>query len=386
MHVLRLCSVHRLDGDHPPDRVARFDGVGGMQNHTAVLTRELARRGVEQTVLTARSCGPRGTERPVDGVTVHRLGAPFPRFRQLWALDAARVAPGIRPDLVHVHQGEDVAALPLGAALAARAGVPLVVTVHCSVTNTMRPSEPRQHATRIGGALAERAVLPRAAAVITLTGAAARHLAGAIAPDRTHVIPSGVDVDAIQRPRRDPLPDVGRPRVLYVGRLAPQKSVGTLLDAIDLLPTPAQLIVVGTGPDEPALRQRAAASPRAADIRFVGPVPHRDVPAHLQHADVLVLPSRYEELGSVLLEASAAGLPAVASRVGGIPDAVVDGGTGLLATPGDARSFADAIERLLTDVAFRRRCAVGAAAQAERYDWAVLGDRVTEVYARVLRG
>jgi glycogen(starch) synthase len=386
MHVLRLCSVHQLADEHPPERIARFDGVGGMQNHTALLTRELTRRGVEQTVVTARSWGPRRTERPTDRVTVHRLGAPFPHLRQLWAFDAVPVVRRVRPDLVHVHQGEDVAALPLGAAIAARAGVPLVVTLHCSVTHTMRASGVGERLTRSGGRLAETAVLPRADAVITLTTTMARQLAGRVAADRIAVVPSGVDVGAIRRPRPDPVPDVRRPRLLYVGRLAPQKSVATLLDAFELLRTPAQLIIVGTGPDEPSLRRRAAASTRAADIRFVGHVPHRDVPAYLQHADVLVLPSRYEELGSVLLEAAAAGLPAVASRVGGIPDAVIDGETGLLAAPGDPAAFADAIERLSTDDPFRRRCGAAAAARATGYDWRLLARRVQEVYAGTVDG
>jgi 2-deoxystreptamine N-acetyl-D-glucosaminyltransferase/2-deoxystreptamine glucosyltransferase len=97
--------------------------------------------------------------------------------------------------------------------------------------------------------------------------------------------------------------------------------------------------------------------------------------------DVLVLPSAYEEMGSVLVEAMAAGLPVVASAVGGIPEVVQDGVTGLLVPPGDADALAAALDRLVADPALRARLAAGARAHARRYAWPELAARVAAVYA-----
>jgi glycogen(starch) synthase len=124
-HVLRLSSVFEpvtgaahhggLPGeiDH---RAARFDPIGGMQNHTGTLTRCLDAQGYRQTVLTSRLAGPSGTTRLGRAATVHRTGLPIPRLRQLWALAAlpAALRRGDHPvDVVHAHQGEDLAVLPL---------------------------------------------------------------------------------------------------------------------------------------------------------------------------------------------------------------------------------------------------------------------------------
>jgi len=99
------------------------------------------------------------------------------------------------------------------------------------------------------------------------------------------------------------------------------------------LPAGAQLLVVGDGPDRPALRRRAQRF--GSRVHFAGFVPHLQVPAVLRHVDMLVLPSLYEDLSSVLIEAMAVGLPVVATRVGGTADLVHDGVNGLLVAPRD---------------------------------------------------
>ena len=138
--------------------------------------------------------------------------------------------------------------------------------------------------------------------------------------------------------------------VAYLGRLAPQKDVGTLLEAFARLPAGAQLLVVGDGPDRPAMLQRRAQR-FGSRVQFTGFVPHVQVPAVLRHVDMLVLPSRYEDLSSALIEAMAAGLPVVATRVGGTADLVHDGVNGLLVAPRDPAALAAAISRVLADPA-----------------------------------
>ena len=85
-------------------------------------------------------------------------------------------------------------------------------------------------------------------------------------------------------------------------------------------------------------------------VRFIGPVPHVDVPPYLQHADVVVLPSWYEERGRILLEAMAAGAPVVATRTGGIPATVRHGENGILVPPHDPERLAAGIDRVLASV------------------------------------
>jgi 2-deoxystreptamine N-acetyl-D-glucosaminyltransferase/2-deoxystreptamine glucosyltransferase len=107
------------------------------------------------------------------------------------------------------------------------------------------------------------------------------------------------------------------------------------------------------------------------------------VRAHFAHADVLAVPSRYEELGSVLVEAMHAGLPAVAAAVGGISEVVADGVTGRLVPPGDSRALAAALDAVLGDPGTARRMATAAQARAAAYHWDALAARVHAVYDSV---
>ena len=403
LHVLRLCSVFEPDAQQRParpghlageldGRAARFDPIGGMQNHTATLTRCLDAQGVRQTVVTARLAGPRGTTPLGDGARVHRTGLPVPRLRQLWALAALPAAlragrrAGSAPvDVVHAHQGEDLATLPL-ARLAARVhDCPLVVTVHCSVGHTLSGRSPRVRLLRALGGWIERSTLRRADAVVVLTGRTAAALReDGVPAGRISTIPSGFDPALFAGNTVDVFPAVARPRIGYVGRLAPQKRADLLVRAFGRMRLPASLVVVGDGPDRALVERLAAAGPAADRTTLAGFVEHGRVPAVLASLDVLVLPSAYEEMGSVLTEAMAAGLPVVASDVGGIPEVVRHGETGLLVPPGDVDALAAALDLLAGDPRLRARLAAGARARSADYGWPALASRVAGVYDRVL--
>ncbi len=384
--VLRLCSVFE-----PPAQAleradaAAFDPIGGMQNHTAELTRGLARLGVRQHVLTSRLGGPRS--RTADGATtLVRTGVPIRGARQLWAADAARELLRVRGlGLVHAHQGEDVAVLPMAELVARRAGVPLVVTVHCSVSRTLE-GRPRRPLTLLGP-LVERRVLRRADAVLVLTAAAAEAaVADGVDPDRVHVVPSGFSPALFAGPHADPTPHVPHPRVLFAGRLADQKRPLDAVAAHARMADDVHLVVVGDGPLRAQVAAAVAASPARDRVHVVGLVPHDEVPAHLAHGDVFVLPSQYEELGSVLVEAMASGLPIVANRVGGIPAIVSDGVTGRLVERGDVAALAAALTAVLTDRRTTRRTTETARAHVDTaYSWPVLAERVHDVYVDVQR-
>src|SRR5829696_8690381 len=117
----------------------------------------------------------------------------------------------------------------------------------------------------------------------------------------------------------------------------------------------AQIVVVGDGPEREAAMAAARRLGLAERVHFTGFRPHREIPAILGHTDVFAMPSVYEELGSVLLEAMQAGLPIVATRTGGIPEAV--GPAAELVAPGDAGALA-AAARPAAHGRRRRRAAV----------------------------
>jgi glycogen(starch) synthase len=388
LHVLRLCSVFEPEGDRIDDRAARFDPIGGMQNHTGTLTRCLDDLGVRQTVLTARLAGPRRAGRLGRRGVVRRLGLATTRLRQLWALDALRhVLTAARPvDLVHAHQGEDGATLVLALLARALHRCPLVVTLHCSVRHTVTGRSPRARLLRVLGGVVELAALRRADAVVVLVPRTAQLVqADGVAPGRVRVLPSGFDPALFARRADDPAPRdvfaaVPRPRVGYVGRLAQQKDPLTLVEAFGRMRQTAHLVVVGDGPLRRAVAAAVRRSPARDRITLHGFVPHTEVPAVLAALDLLVLPSVYEEMGSVLVEAMASGLPVVASRVGGIPAVVEDGRTGLLVPPGDPDALAAALDALVADPAARSAMAVAARERAARYSWPDLAREVLGIY------
>jgi glycogen(starch) synthase len=386
LRVLRLCSVFEPAALTPG--AARYDAIGGMQNHAAELTRCLDRLGIRQLVLTSRLDGPPGRTAFGQHGQVVRTGLRTRLVRQAWAPAAARHALDGGPvDLVHAHCGEDIAVLPLAALAARRHGCPLVVTVHTSIRHTLRVTSARTAALRLAGGLAEARGLRRADTVIVLTRPAAnRLLREGVPEDRIRVIPPGHDPDLFAAVAPDPFPGLPRPRVAYIGRIAPQKDVGTLVEAFGRVAGEACLLIVGDGPDRQAVERRVLRSgPLAGRVHFTGFLEHRKIPAVLRHVDLLVLATRYEELPSVLVEGMAAGLPVVASRVGGIPTLVDHDVTGLLVPPGDAAALAAAITRVLAEPGTAARLGAAARRSAGRYAWPALARQVAAVYQELTR-
>jgi glycogen synthase len=371
IRVLRLCSVFEPPPTALVGRGVKFDPIGGMQNHTAELTRALDRRGVAQTVLTTRPPTAPRLQRLGDQARVIRLGLPIQRFRQLYGPQAAIIAPilAARADVVHVHLGE-------------------VLTVHTSLRHTLAVSDLRSAVLKTLGGQIERWGEHSAEAVLVITPRLCRLLVSdGIHETRIHVIPPGVNPSLFEGPFEDPFSGVGRPRVLFVGRLAPQKGVGTLVEAAGLLEHPsAQVLLVGDGPERKALERETERLGVGDRLRFEGFVTHDRLPAAMAHADVLVLPSLYEELGTVLLEAMQAALPIVASKTGGIPDVIEDGVNGLLVPPGDPEALARAIDRILSDGDLARRLSEGAQQRGKDYDWKVLAEHVLRVYQGLTAG
>jgi glycosyltransferase involved in cell wall biosynthesis len=194
-------------------------------------------------------------------------------------------------------------------------------------------------------------VLTRASAVTTCSQALGGDLR-AILPDlRIIVIHNGMDADLFPALSRGS--HSGPPSILNIGKFEHKKAQDVLLKAFLRLcegGVEAKLVLVGgEGPQLAATRELIAALNLASKVEVHVNVPHEQIPAFMQDADLFVLPSRVEPFGIVLLEAGAARLPVIASRVGGIPELLEHERTGLLVPPDDEYALFAAIHKLLTD-------------------------------------
>jgi glycosyltransferase involved in cell wall biosynthesis len=278
-----------------------------------------------------------------------------------------------RPDLVHANSSK---AGVLGRLAAALAGVPVrIFTAHGWAFNAS------SGATSTLYRWADRMMAPLTSVTICVSerdreaGIAARTCRAG----RTVVMPSAVDAGPPPPPR-----ERRTPVVVTVARLAEPKDPLTLVRALAAVRGPAFTArLVGDGPERPAVEAEIRAAGLLEQVELTGE--RRDVPQLLEHADVFVLSSRSEGAPLSVLEAMAAGLPVVATAVGGVPELVDDGTTGLLVPPGDAPALAAALERLLGDAALRARMgAAGWERVRERFDIAQLRRAHVELYEREL--
>jgi glycosyltransferase involved in cell wall biosynthesis len=207
-----------------------------------------------------------------------------------------------------------------------------------------------------------------------------RVVEGGLPTERVEVLPNPVVAAPSPRSARaDP------PTVLYASRLVAEKGMDTLLDAAARLPAGVRVRLAGSGRLERAVRSRVAAEGLPVDV--LGPLPPPEVAAELRAAAVAVLPALWwENCPMAVLEAAAQGVPVVASAVGGVPELVDDGTTGLLVPPGDAAALSGALTRLLSDPAGAGRLGrAGWARARSRHDPAAHVAALQEVYRRVAR-
>ncbi|WP_164704351.1 glycogen synthase [Blastococcus litoris] len=306
-------------------------------------------------------------------------------------------------DLVHSHTWYANGAGMLAALVH---GIPHVVTAH-----SLEPRRPWK-ADQLGGGYrlsswVERTAYLAADAVIAVSNGMRLDVLDAypdLDPARVHVVGNGVDADAY-RPVHDPDVvrglgvDPDRPYALFVGRITRQKGVMHLLAAAEQLPPEAGLVLCAGAPDTPAERQQVAdavaelQSRRSGVVWIEAMLPREQLVPLITGATVFVVPSVYEPLGIVNLEAAACGTAVVASAVGGIPEVVDDGRTGLLVPydPDDVVAFeqglAARIAELLADP--DRAAAMGAAGRERvlaEFGWPAIAQQTVEVYSAVLAG
>lgn len=358
---------------------------GGTELNAVRVAEQMTARGHHVEVFTLRPEGTMGTRYAAAGIPVHpvpvRSLVGLHTLRQIRVF-AARLRAG-RFDVVHSH---DLYTNVVATCAARLAGVPAVVA------SKRWMQWGRAHRTL------NRAAFRLAHTVLGNSGRVGASLTeeDGVPRGRVAVVPNFVEEAAFERwpagetaSRRHALgiaPDA--PVVGIVARLREEKDHALLLDAIALVRQrvpEVRLVLVGDGPEQEALERRADALGLREAVVFAGHLPNRPNPHQL--FDVSVLCSKHEGFPNTLVEAMAASRPVVATAVGGVPDAVVDGTTGVLVPPGDAARLAEAIVGLLRDAgAARRMGEAGHAVARERFHAPVVMQRLLRMYADLLHG
>jgi glycosyltransferase involved in cell wall biosynthesis len=208
--------------------------------------------------------------------------------------------------------------------------------------------------------------------------------------DKCVVVPLGTDISRFQRPDKRMSSAIRKENgnsfiLLFVGRLRYFKGLKYLVEAMKSVD--GKLLIIGTGPEEKALKEKVMRDKLDGKVTFLGDVSDEYLPAYYDACDVFILPSshRSEAFGTVLIEAMASGKPVISSELGtGTSYVNIHGLTGLVVPPKDPASLAGAIYRLSNDDSLRREFAQNAAARAEEFTNDVLNRRVLEVYEQVL--
>lgn len=369
---------------------------GGAESAIVNLSESLRRAGYEPEVWTTNSFGDAPREE-VEGLVVRRFEGRFFSRREAAMAGLGKAAfslPMLRallferaPDILHVHTHNRLASALVMAARTRR--VPVAVTLH---------SEFREHRPRWLYWFPNEAAIRFADAVISVNRAIAGELARAgIRSEGVVSIPNGVD------PRRFAHGDGRRfrsehglgdaPVVLTPGRVCDVKNQRVAVDVVPRLAesgVDARWVIVGT-PSEPwyfeSLKVAVARPELAARVVLVPGLPPEspELADAYASADVVVVPSKHEAFGLVVLEAWCAGKPVVATRVGGLPELIEDGVSGRLVPPGDVTAIADAVAGLLRDAGERKRLAATGAARASEFAWGNVGSRTVSVYDRIAR-
>ena len=375
--------VALLTREYPPEV------YGGAGVHVTYLARELASL-VDLTV----HC--QGADRPY--AVAHRpweLLAGANQALRVVSTDLSMAAAVGSAQLVHSHTWYANLAGHLAAMLY---DIPHVVTMHS--LEVLRPWKAEQ----LGGGYAvsswcERVSATSAAAVVAVSEGMRADILKAypeISPERVLVIRNGIDTSEY---RPDPNTDVlqrygidqARPYVIFVGRITRQKGVPVLLRAAFSLIPEAQLVLLAGAADTP--EQLAEVTELVDGLRATRSgvcwipemLPKPEVIQLLTHATVFAIPSIYEPLGIVNLEAMACGTAVVGSRTGGIPEVVAEGETGLLVPPGEPEPLADALNVLLRDP--ERARAMGQAGRKRavaEFGWPAIAAQTAELYAELV--
>ncbi len=332
-----------------------YPHLGGVESHVHGLSRELASRGHEVTVVTARHTPSAPERESMDGFDILRVKPRIVVLRTPVAPRMHAVLRDIPADVIHAHLPPPLSAHYAADACEERA-LPLVVTYHCDVEipSLLGSLIEAMYRRSLGAS-----TLRRAAKVIVTTKTYAA-TSRAVWRHNPVVIPNAVDThrfspeaDGLGVRKRLRIP-ADRPVALLVGRIVPHKGVEHFVEAARYLPG-VQLLVAGEGSSLETMEHLAQSLGVKDRVRFLGRVSEENLPKVYAACDVFVLPSvsRLEAFGIVALEAMATGKAVVVADIPGVREVIEDGREGLLADPVNPRDLAEKIQRLVADPGLR---------------------------------
>jgi glycosyltransferase involved in cell wall biosynthesis len=362
--------------------------ASGAERQALAQGAELVRRGHAVHVLTRAVAGYHVPDEEVDGVFIHRWIRPVekgPLFGLTFVTEAIRALRRLRPlfDVVHTHQAlwEAVAT---GLGRRCLGGFPTLV----QPASSGYYGEAQELLRTRGHGVLRRAILGNTAFAAISAEIEREWRDLGVPPGRLHRTASGVDTCRFHPGGSTLEPALlPRPRVLFTGRLHPQKNLDVLLEAWPEVArrSPANLILAGPGPERVRLEEKAKALGVGHRVQFTGPV--ADVAETLRAADVFVLPSVAEGMSNSLLEAMATGLACVASGIGGNVDLLDDGQTGVLIPSQEPSAWSSAILRLIDAPGAAQALGVAARRVVEQnFALGVVVDRYVALYRGLLSG
>ncbi len=374
----------------------RFDAPGGVETNVRELARRLRGLGEEVEVFASDLYDEAGWDRrsawrpEVDGVPVRR----FPVHRRLVPRLTLPLMVGLvdaladsGADVIHAHSHRYGHVLQ-AAAVARRTGIPLVVSTSYHPADR-RESARNRRILRLDDFAFGMTAYRVARAIVVQSELERRRLAEFAPADRLRIVPPGVDLPEWATPERDRADGLGLPAeyFLFVGRIASNKGLPNLVEAIASLPPAARrpLVLMGSDWGERAgLEALARRRGIADDLRWLGHVPDRAAyRAVIRGARALVLPSEWEAYGFVLLEAMAAGTPIVATAVGAVPEVLGSGRLGLLVPYGDPSALAAALRSVGEDPGAARARVEAGRAHVRELDWSASAERFRALYREV---
>jgi glycosyltransferase involved in cell wall biosynthesis len=330
---------------------------------------ELRRRGIELRILSLLPARAGIRHDIVASAGLEQLTSYEPT-------DFSGLVQEFRPQLLHAHFATEATAVAIE--LATEHGIPFTFTAHGYDIHRKAPSD-------FGARAAA------AKAVVTVSKANADYIGRTfgVPPSRIRIIPCGVDTQRFQPGSVNGLM-AETPLIVCVARQVAVKNLGLLLDACSLLAkrgTNFRCVLVGDGPCQGELEEKRAQLGLSEIVEMPGAAEQADVLKWWQRAAVGVLTSDNEGMPVSLMEAAACGVPVAATAVGGVPELIADGTTGLLVRPNDAGALAAALGRLLDEPGLRARLGMAARRHAEE-KFSVHGqvDQLLALWSEVLCG
>jgi len=290
----------------------------------------------------------------------------------------------LRPDIIHIHSFDYIHPFFLALQFLFK-NIPANIVISTWGTDVV-PTEGELSA---WDKLSKKLLLSRAAKITATSQFLALRTAGLTGENRhIHVIPFGVDCQMFQPVTND----ISRPhsniRISFIKHLKPKYGPDYLIKAMALILAKykdVELVMAGAGEMKNDLIQLAKSLNIAAHISLPGPIPHQRVPLLLSQTDIFVMPSNNESFGVAAVEAQAMGVPVVATNVGGVPEAVTHGITGILVEPKSEQDLADAILTLIKNPDLRMQMGkAGRQHVLDKYDWNVNITAMQELYIDIL--